>query len=258
MMYYLQINSMITIAILMVLYTQTNSEMPTTCSVIQGLPGLNGRDGRDGSHGHKGEPGPRGETGNPGIRGIAGPPGKVGPKGDQGNTGSPGLQGSKGEKGQKGDPDARMAEKQLILEDKIAALEKSLVFLKKSVQYSIKGVKILGDKVYIPTDLEGDYSTSQAACQGLGGTLPTPMNSAENDIILQYVKEFKNNVFLGINDIKEEGVFVYLNGKQITYSNWPSTEPNGKRNENCVEARVNHSAWNDINCANKNRVLCEF
>ncbi|CAH2321376.1 Hypothetical predicted protein [Pelobates cultripes] len=231
MMYYLQINSMITIAILMVLYTQTNSEMPTTCSVIQGLPGLNGRDGRDGSHGHKGEPGPRGETGNPGIRGIAGPPGKVGPKGDQGNTGSPGLQGSKGEKGQKGDP---------------------------AVQYSIKGVKILGDKVYIPTDLEGDYSTSQAACQGLGGTLPTPMNSAENDIILQYVKEFKNNVFLGINDIKEEGVFVYLNGKQITYSNWPSTEPNGKRNENCVEARVNHSAWNDINCANKNRVLCEF
>ncbi|CAH2330770.1 pulmonary surfactant-associated D-like, partial [Pelobates cultripes] len=56
MMYYLWMHSIITTAIMMVLYTQANSEIPTTCSVVQGLPGLNGRDGRDGAHGQKGEP----------------------------------------------------------------------------------------------------------------------------------------------------------------------------------------------------------
>ncbi|CAH2321371.1 Hypothetical predicted protein [Pelobates cultripes] len=264
------------------------SENPLFCQVVQGPPGPPGRDGRDGEKGLKGDPGQPGQTGAQGLKGAVGLQGKVGPqgqkgiegdkgingiqgiKGEKGSTGAagiqgakgasggPGIQGSAGAKGEKGDIDTRTAEKQLILEDKIAILEKSLIFIGKTVQSSVKGVKVLGDKVYIATDFDEDYSTSRAICEVLGGTLPTPKNRDEYDFIKQYAKELKKYIFVGINDIKEEGVFVYLNGTQITYSYWGPEEPNGKRKENCIEIRETHNGWIDINCANKNRVVCEY
>ncbi|XP_077310070.1 uncharacterized protein LOC143930048 isoform X1 [Lithobates pipiens] len=87
------------LVVVAVFFTLGDSETPTTCSIVQGLPGLNGRDGRDGAIGPKGDPGERGD------RGIPGPPGKVGPIGNpgvKGNTGVTGPTGNKGETGQKG------------------------------------------------------------------------------------------------------------------------------------------------------------
>ncbi|XP_053306617.1 pulmonary surfactant-associated protein D-like isoform X2 [Spea bombifrons] len=250
----LQINVIVVVAVLSA-FSQALPETPATCSVIQGLPGLNGRDGRDGVHGHKGDPGSPGQPGSPGMRGAAGPPGKTGPKGDQGSNGVAGLKGSKGDKG---DTDARTAEKVSSLEEKIAILEKHIGFLKRLLQYSLKGVKISGDKVYVPINLTADYSGAQAACEREGGTLPTPTNGAEDATIHEVAKELQIHLFLGINDRKEEGVFMSLDGKKITYSNWRQNEPNGNTAENCAEMAYYITGWNDRACHIAWRVVCEF
>ncbi|XP_053306615.1 pulmonary surfactant-associated protein D-like [Spea bombifrons] len=250
----LQINVIVVVAVLSA-FSQALPETPATCSVIQGLPGLNGRDGRDGVHGHKGDPGSPGQPGSPGMRGAAGPPGKTGPKGEQGGNGIAGLKGSKGDKG---DTDVKTAEKVSTLEGKVALLEKTFRFLRRSVQYSLKGAKVSGDKVYVPIDLTADYSGAQAACEREGGTLPTPTNSAEDAVIHEITKELNIFLFLGINDRKEEGVFMYLDGKKIHYSNWRPNEPNGNTAENCAEIRPHTSGWNDRDCNAKHRVVCEF
>ncbi|XP_053306606.1 uncharacterized protein LOC128468811 [Spea bombifrons] len=175
----------------------------------------------------------------------------------QGNE-EDGMAGLNGSKGDKGDTDARTAEMISTLEDKIALLEKNINLIKRLLQYSLKGAKVSGDKVYVPIDLTADYSGAQAACEREGGTLPTPTNSAEDAAIHEVAKELKIYVFLGINDRKEEGVFMYLDGKKINYSNWRQNEPNGKKAENCVEIPPHVTGWIDRACDIKRRVVCEF
>ncbi|MEE6488707.1 hypothetical protein FKM82_015326 [Ascaphus truei] len=268
----------ITAGMVLLLSCQAVSETPTMCSVVQGLTGLNGRDGRDGTNGLKGDPGQPGNTGAPGIRGGVGPPGKEGPKGYNGVAGPqgqkgvqgltgvtggiglpgmPGIKGDTGPKGEKGDPDVNVATQVTTLEHKIAVLEKSLSSLKK-VLYFMSGVRTTGDKFYATKEKEGDYSTAQATCERDGGTLATPLNSAENDIIHQFAKAASRSIFMGIDDKKQEGVFVYLNGKRITYSNWRPNEPNGQKSENCAEISQTESKWNDRSCDAKNIIVCEF
>ncbi|XP_053547629.1 pulmonary surfactant-associated protein A [Bombina bombina] len=271
MISYLQLVYIITL-LPPILFSVTLSETPNLCTVVQGLPGLNGRDGRDGVNGMKGEPGPLGEQG---LRGIAGPPGKVGPmgnqgdqgnngipgplgqKGDKGDFGLPGVKGNSGEKGQKGDPDTSVTSKDSDLENRIALLEKQLISLGKVLSFA-SILRTTGDKYYATKGDEGDYSAAQTACERQGGTLPTPMNNAEDLVIYQFAHSAKRQIFLGINDIKEDTVFTYLNGKQLTYTNWYPTEPNGGRIENCVETYHHERKWNDRSCDAKNLIVCEF
>ncbi|XP_053305836.1 pulmonary surfactant-associated protein D-like [Spea bombifrons] len=253
------------------------SETPT-CSVVQGLPGLNGRDGRDGVNGQKGDQGLMGQTGPSGLRGINGPPGKVGPPGQtgiQGDKGSTGTQGTKGEKGSsgekgppgikgemgspgargdKGDPDASMAIKVANLENKIADLEKSIAVLRR-VCYAHSGVTTLGNKIYVATTQEGNYGNAKALCNSYQGVLPTPLSAAENAAIFKMSKA--KTMFLGINDIKNEDAWVDEDGKSTGYRGWEPKEPNGGRNENCVEM-TGSGRWNDCVCDRKNTIGCEF
>ncbi|XP_063819489.1 pulmonary surfactant-associated protein D-like [Pseudophryne corroboree] len=243
-------------AIFLILFSKALSDTSPVCSVIQGLPGLNGRDGRDGVNGLKGDPGPPGAQGTPGIRGGNGPPGKVGPSGSPGDKGTPGLKGDKGATGNIGAPDPVLATKVTDLENKIAALEKSLSSLQK-VAYFQSGVVTSGNKIYVPNGLEGNYDTTLATCRGAQGTLPTPLNRFENDALQQLVKARGKMIFLGMNDENVEGSFVYLNGNHISYKNWYQKEPNGGRGENCVQMYEN-GQWIDITCNQRNLIVCEF
>ncbi|KAM4636539.1 tetranectin-like protein [Discoglossus pictus] len=238
-------------------------------------PSLNGRDGRDGAPGLpglKGDPGHTGQTGAPGSKGNNGAPGKAGPTGPKGNPGEKGnngVNGAKGEKGdrrnngvngakgEKGDRDNNMVIKVSELENKINVLEKDLSTLRKVLSYT-SGVKRSGSKFYATKGTEGDYSTARTTCETDGGTLPTPMSRAEELIIQQFANHAQKDVFIGVNDIKQEGVFTYLNGKPVTYANWNTNEPNGKREENCIEIQTNDRNWNDQGCYVKNLVVCEF
>ncbi|KAM4637119.1 pulmonary surfactant-associated protein D-like [Discoglossus pictus] len=235
-----------------------------------GHPGSRGSDGAPGTAGpmgHKGNQGERGQTGDPGSKGSNGSPGTAGPEGPKGNQGErgekglpgipglPGINGDTGTKEEKAHPDTTASSKVSILEKKIDVLEKQLSSLYKVLHF-ISGVKTTGDKFYAAKGNEGDYAAAQAFCEGEGGTLPTPMNQKEDLIIHQFVKAKGRNIFLGFNDKTQEGVFTYLNGKKMTYSNWNPNEPNGNTRENCGE--FYGSGWNDQSCNTKNIIVCEF
>ncbi|KAM4636304.1 pulmonary surfactant-associated protein D-like [Discoglossus pictus] len=158
-------------------------------------------------------------------------------------------------KEEKAHPDTTASSKVSILEKKIDVLEKQLSSLYKVLNF-VSGVKTTGDKFYAAKGNEGDYAAAKAFCEGEGGTLPTPMNKKEDLIIHQFGKAKGRNIFLGFNDKTQEGVFTYLNGKKITYSNWNPNEPNGNTRENCGE--FVGSGWNDQSCNTKNIIVCEF
>ncbi|KAM4636300.1 mannose-binding protein A-like isoform 2-T2 [Discoglossus pictus] len=228
-------------AILLALSCQALSDTSPMC------PGLNGRDGRDGANGLKGDPGPPGETGALGAKGNIGAPGKAGPTGPKGN------QGDKGGRGEKGDRESN-------LENRIISLENSVSVLNGTVHFQMTQTTS-GNKMYSLSWREDNFARAQVVCEKFGGTLPMPMNNDESSAIYLLAKVVhtvaKKSIFLGMNDIKQEGVFVYPDGKKITYTNWNHKEPNGGRSENCIQI-TDHGKWIDITCERINQVVCEF
>ncbi|KAG9466814.1 hypothetical protein GDO78_016033, partial [Eleutherodactylus coqui] len=204
-------------------------DVPNTCAVItcsahhpSGLPGRDGRDGKEGPKGEKGEKGPQGS------RGIQGPPGKLGPPGEKGERGSV------GEKGEQG-----------------VSATSVLLF---------HGGKQSGDKVFVTNGLEENFENSQKTCKEAGGVLATPRNAAENSAAQEilHTKGESAKAFLGISDLQVEGIFRYISGEKILFTNWNLGEPNNsKDNEDCVEVQDN-GKWNDIPCNLLRLVICEF
>uniref|UniRef100_A0A7M4FXJ9 Pulmonary surfactant-associated protein D-like n=1 Tax=Crocodylus porosus TaxID=8502 RepID=A0A7M4FXJ9_CROPO len=206
---------------------------PNICTIVVCGPaqsGLPGRDGRDGKEG------PKGEKGNPGLQGLKGsqgPPGKMGPAGPEG------AKGSQGEKGSKGD---------------MPTTDLSPCFL----VIMFPNGRIVGEKVFMTNGYESSFENLKQRCFQAGGQLASPRNSAENTAIQQIVALHDKAVFLGINDIRTEGQFQYLNGQAITYSNWLPGEPNNDRGiEDCVEVFAD-GKWNDRSCKETRLIICEF
>ncbi|XP_068111592.1 mannose-binding protein C-like [Hyperolius riggenbachi] len=232
-------------------------ENTNTCAVFscgsQRSPGLPGRDGRDGKEGPKGE---RGEKGPPGSRGAQGPPGKIGPQGVKGDKGSIGQ---KGEQGISATSEVDVVKDQLkLFETEMKLLQANLNKYNKILLFH--GGKQAADKVFVTNGQEDNFENSQKICKEAGGNLATPKSAAENSAIQEILstKGEATKAFLGMSDLQVEGIFKYLTGEKITFTNWNLGEPNNsKDNEDCVEIQDN-GKWNDIPCNLLRLVICEF
>ena len=96
----------------------------------------------------------------------------------------------------------------------------------------------------------------------MGGKLVEPRKQTTNDFITDVAKEKGNGIelWIGINDISKEGVFVYeSNSEPVTWTNWGPGEPNnggnGLRNGDCV--RLKQEEWWDLNCDYSKPFVCE-
>ena len=104
------------------------------------------------------------------------------------------------------------------------------------------------------------YNAAKTQCESDGAFLAIPRSEAENDYIADLIPNV--NIWIGINDIDQEGVFVAVDGSNITYTNWDSGEPNDNYNEDGVCIRVGHSkrqkAWNDSGVSTSMRFVCSL
>ena len=69
-------------------------------------------------------------------------------------------------------------------------------------------------------------------------------------------------MWIGINDIEQEGLFVAVDGLEISrydsWTNWGPGEPNGGLNENAVEIRSEYGRkrWNDVTVKKLHKFIC--
>ncbi len=77
------------------------------------------------------------------------------------------------------------------------------------------------------------WTDAQAQAQAMGGNLVTINDAAENQFL---VNAFGGSelFWIGLNDVAQEGVFKWINGEPVTYTNWNSGEPNNYGNEDYV------------------------
>ena len=104
------------------------------------------------------------------------------------------------------------------------------------------------------------WSEAKDLATELGGYLLTINSEAENTWIVNNIGEnYKwDEYWLGLNDINEEGTFVWDNGSESTYSNWWQGEPNNAGDEDVVAFNAYEGKWNDLPSQDGRFFIIEF
>ena len=101
------------------------------------------------------------------------------------------------------------------------------------------------------------YWAAKTQCESDGAFLAIPRSEAENDYIASLIPN--NDIWIGINDIHQEGVFVAVDGSDITYTNWNSGEPNNYYgDEDAVHMHDHQNTWNDMAVYHQARFVCSL
>ena len=104
------------------------------------------------------------------------------------------------------------------------------------------------------------WSEAKDLATELGGYLLTINSEAENTWVVNNIGEdYKwDEYWLGLNDISEEGTFVWDNGSESTYSNWFQGEPNNGGDEDVVAFNAYEGKWNDLPAHDGRFFIIEF
>ncbi|XP_048848656.1 tetranectin-like [Brienomyrus brachyistius] len=128
----------------------------------------------------------------------------------------------------------------------------------------LKGFKIHG-KCFLVDPLKKRYHTANEDCIDKGGTLSTPLTRQENEQLYDYVRSTLGpdaQVWLGVNDMTTEGMWIDQTGSAVRYKNWESGlnfQPDGNRAQNCaVLSAAATGKWFDENCRDERSSVCEF
>ncbi|XP_036422782.1 tetranectin [Colossoma macropomum] len=144
--------------------------------------------------------------------------------------------------------------------------EMNLLKEKQALQtVCLRGKKIHG-KCFLAESQQKRYHTASEDCIAKGGTLSAPLSGLENEQLVQYVRESLGTdarVWLGVNDMLSEGVWVDLTGSAVRFKNWETStrpaQPDGGTAENCaVLSASSGGKWSDESCRVERASVCEF
>ncbi|KAK7139503.1 hypothetical protein R3I93_016594 [Phoxinus phoxinus] len=161
----------------------------------------------------------------------------------------------------KKDSDARASAALEDLQQKINDIVQELNLVKEQQALQtvcLRGIKIPG-KCFLVDTVKKRYHTANEDCIAKGGILSTPLSSDENTRLRDYVRQSLGpdaEIWLGVNDMQVEGVWMDQTGSNIRYQNWKLPEPDGGLAENC--AALSGEKWLDERCREERASVCEF
>lgn len=109
------------------------------------------------------------------------------------------------------------------------------------------------------------WTASQAEAAILGGVLATVRSETENNWLYSTfisVRPSATGFWIGLSDVEEEGVFKWVSGEPLTYTNWGGMEPNnngpfGEEDYGYIVTEpflaLIPSDWNDVSNLETNR-----
>lgn len=100
------------------------------------------------------------------------------------------------------------------------------------------------------------WHSAQQACESQNGSLASIHSSEENQFLYAHV--FSNSfLWIGFNDIKNEGVFEWSDNSYVSFTDWEYDEPNNNQNiEDCAVMQV--TQWGDFPCVHTYHYLCRI
>ncbi|NXK27246.1 SFTPA protein, partial [Arenaria interpres] len=116
------------------------------------------------------------------------------------------------------------------VEDVIRQLEHRISRLEGVLRFE-QMITESGGKIFATNGKKADFNTTMKKCKEVGGSIATPRNPGENDAILYFVKRSNTYAYLGMKESLIPRKFQFLDGTQLSYTNWHLNEPSGKGEE---------------------------
>ena len=93
-----------------------------------------------------------------------------------------------------------------------------------------------------------NWAESKQECETRGYELAKVTSPEEERLMYSGVTD-SGICYIGLNDLVNEGTFVWTDGSRSTYTPWGFTQPdNANDNEDCVDA-ISLGDWNDLPCS---------
>jgi hypothetical protein len=104
------------------------------------------------------------------------------------------------------------------------------------------------------------WTDARATCRGWGYDLLTITSAREDAFIFEAAVDVADEKWwMGLNDRRIEGRFVWEDGTPVTYTNWGPDEPNDSGGEDCGQLnRYADGGWNDEPCGTVLPFICEL
>ncbi|XP_035685561.1 uncharacterized protein LOC118422151 [Branchiostoma floridae] len=110
----------------------------------------------------------------------------------------------------------------------------------------------------VVTDKDITYMEARDACAEEGAILAVVKDQETHDFIATLRNTYANNanVWIGLNDIDNEGSFVWEDGSPLDgFNQWLAGQPNNNKNkQDCVGMQ---SLWNDLSCSFGRGYACQ-
>ena len=106
---------------------------------------------------------------------------------------------------------------------------------------------------YAFVDQRIDWYHAQGCCEAWGGNLAS-IHSADDNILLNDIRNQDRTNWIGLNDIASEGNFEWSDGSSYNYNNFNTASGNPSNShggEDCVhffDRNYNALTWNDYRC----------
>ena len=97
-------------------------------------------------------------------------------------------------------------------------------------------------------DYNVDWQTAKKICEKMGGTLATIYDKSENAAITELIKKgTKDEYWIGLSDLEDEGIWKWIDGNYAAYTNWQSDEPNNDyATEEYIAINKASGQWYDL------------
>ncbi|KAL1773190.1 CD209 antigen C [Sigmodon hispidus] len=110
---------------------------------------------------------------------------------------------------------------------------------------------------YYFSNIQQNWHKSVAACREVGAQLVV-IKSHDEQSFLQKTSKEKGYTWMGLSDLKHEGMWHWLDGSHLLFSfmkYWNKGEPNNQWEEDCAEFR--DDGWNDVPCTVDKYWICK-
>ncbi|XP_078061685.1 uncharacterized protein LOC144487463 [Mustelus asterias] len=101
-----------------------------------------------------------------------------------------------------------------------------------------------------------DWHGANHSCVANNSTLATVTTESQQDLLANYDSEKR---WIGLTDLDQVGVYVWVNGEQLGKGFWDFGEPNNQGKERCVTkgARYHLHKWNNDVCSARHHWICQ-
>ena len=103
-----------------------------------------------------------------------------------------------------------------------------------------------------------DYSGAKGQCESDGTSLAIPRSQAENEFLMSQkvwdLSEYGHHpedIWIGINDMEQDGAFVAVDDGEISWTGWGTDEP-----DNGVILSFNDSRWYSVDTRSPHKFIC--